>query len=98
MLEQLKRLVREVEGVALVELEVIRAGCKDHRGDVFPRQSEADRRPQCAFGRILRSAVDEAAEPVDIAFGTRLTRIERLEVEVRPLVLRRLGNVDYALI
>jgi hypothetical protein len=45
VVQQLECLVREIEGVALVQEEVVGAGSEDHVGDRLLGQADADCRP-----------------------------------------------------
>ena len=98
VVEQLEGLVGEVERVALVQIEVVGAGGEDHRRDVCLGEAEADGGAQGALGGVFGAAVDEAAEPVDIALGPRLLGLQWLQVEARRLVLGRARDVDDAVI
>ena len=94
MVDQLESLVREIEGVAGVEEEMVGAGSEDHVGDGGRGEAEVDGGAQRALRRLRGARLHEAAEPVDVALRLAHFGIERSEVEVRGLVRGRAGDVN----
>ena len=71
VVEQLEGLVGEVESMARIEEEVVRAGGEDHLGDGGRGKAEVDGGAERAFGRLRGARLDEAPEPLQVAGGGR---------------------------
>ena len=63
VVEQLERLVAEVDDVAGVEIDPVGRRGEHHIGYLTGGYAEADRRAKASLGALVVTDLDEAAEP-----------------------------------
>ena len=79
VVEQLERLVAEVEDVAGVQIDPVRGRGEDHVGYLAGGYAEVDRCAETPLGALVVTDLDEAAEPSleDLGGGSLLSAEDR---------------------
>ena len=81
VVEQLERLVTEVEDVACVQIDPVRRRGEDHAGYLAGGYAEVDGSSETPLGALVVADLDEAAEPSFEDLGASLPRGQRIDQE-----------------